>query len=457
MNITRFAIEKNRITAVALILLVFVGINTFRTMPRAEDPGFVVRWALIVTFFPGASPERVEMLVTDKLEKAIQEMPEIDTISSESKTGVSIISIMIKENYTEMQPIWDKLRRKVERTRNRGELPEGIIGPMVNDEFGDVFGTIITLTGEGYSYAELKEVADDVRNELLVIDEVAKVEIHGAQEEHIFVEYSNARLAELGLSASHLMGILASKNIIMSGGDVTTERENIVLEPSGNFESVDDLKRTLISIPNQTELIPLQDVANVYRGYIDPPQAIVRSSGIPALALAVNMRQGGNIIRLGQQVKEKIAYLQTVYPIGLEFDFVAFQPDDVNRKVNTFTGNLYQAIAVVLIVMLLFLGIRTGLVVASLVPMAMVMSIAVMGFLHIGLDMMSIASLIISLGLLVDNAIVMSESIMVQMAAGKKAIDAAAESAYSGVCEVAGCGGKDGGEIRLLYSRSRAA
>jgi len=429
MNITRFAIEKNRITVVAIVLLLFVGFNTFRTMPRAEDPGFVVRWALILTFFPGASPERVEMLVTDKLEKAIQEMPEIDAITSESKTGVSIITIMIKEDYTEMQPIWDKLRRKVDRTRNRGELPEGIVGPIVNDEFGDVFGTIVTLTGEGFSYAELKEIADDTRNELLVIDEVAKVEIHGTQEEHIFVEYSNASLAELGLSASHLMNILASKNIIMSGGHVSTQRENIVLEPTGNFASLEELRQTLITIPNRTELISLQDVARVYRGYRDPPESMVRSTGIPGLALAINMREGGNIIRLGEQVKATIAYLQTVYPIGIEFDFVSFQPDDVDRKVESLTMNLYQAIGVVLLVMLLFLGLRTGLVVASLVPTAMLASIAMMGLLNIGLDMMSLASLMISLGLLVDNAIVMSELVMVQMTAGKKPIDAAVDAA----------------------------
>lgn len=429
MNITRAAIEKNRITAVTLILILLAGINTFQTMPRAEDPGFTIRWALITTDFPGASPERVEMLVTDKLEKAIQEMPEIDFIASESKTGFSAISVGIKEEYTNMRPIWDDLRRKVDRTVNRGELPQGIIGPRVNDEFGDVFGTIVTLTGEGYSYAELKKIADDIRNELLTIEEVAKVEIRGAQEERIFVEYQNAQLAELGLSAQQLMGILVSKNIIMSGGEVTTQRENIVLEPTGNFESIDDLKRTLISVPGRSELVYLEDVANIYRGYIDPQQSIVRSSGTPALALCINMRENGNIIHLGDDVKAKINYLQTVYPIGIEFDFVSFQPDDVERKISSFTGNLLQAIGVVLVVMLLFLGIRTGLVVASLVPMAMVMSILIMGFFDIGLDMMSIAALIIALGLLVDNAIVMSESIMVQMAEGVKPLDAAIASA----------------------------
>ncbi len=429
MNITRVAIEKNRITAVALIFVFLAGISTFGIMPRAEDPGFIIRWALITTDFPGASPERVEMLVTDKLEKAIREMPEIDFLYSESKTGVSIIIVMIQERYTEMRPIWDNLRRKVERTKNRGELPAEVIGPRVNDEFGDVFGTIVTLTGEGYSYAELKEIADDVRNELLVIDEVAKVEIHGAQEERIFVEYNDSRLAELGLSASRLIGILASQNIVMSGGDVTTDRERIILEPTGSFESIKDLQRTLINIPGHMDLLYLEDVIHIYRGYIDPPQSKVRSNGIPALALAINMREGGNIIRLGEKVKEKVAYLQSVYPIGIEFDFVAFQPYHVDKKVKEFVGNLLQAVGIVLLVMLLFLGFRTGLVVASLVPMTMIMSLMFMGVFDIGLDQMSLASLIIALGMLVDNAIVMSESIMVLMAEGKKPINAAIDSA----------------------------
>ncbi len=429
MNITRLAIEKNRITTVALFIILIAGINSFLTMSRSEDPGFIIRVALISTDFPGASPERVEMLVTDKLEKAVQEMPEIDFISSDSKTGLSTIVVVAKDEYTDMRPIWDKLRRKVERTKNRDELPQGIIGPRVNDEFGDVFGTIVTLTGEDFSYVELKDIADEVRNELLVIDEVAKVEIYGAQEERVFVEYSNTRMAEMGMSVSYLMGILASKNIIMSGGDISTERENIVLEPSGNFESIEDLRKTLISIPGRSDLIYLQDIADVKRGYVDPQESVVRSNGNRALALGINMREGGNIINLGQQVKDKIAYLQTQYPIGIEFDYVAFQPDDVSRKVDSFTGNLLQAIGVVLLVMLIFLGLRTGFVVASLVPMAMVMSLMVMGFFNIGLDMMSIASLIIALGLLVDNAIVMSESIMVRIGEGVKPIDAAIDSA----------------------------
>ncbi len=416
-------------TIVALLLIIFSGITTFINMPRAEDPGFIIRWAMVTTDFPGASPERVERLVTDKLEKAIQEMPEVDFIYSTSKTGFSLINVGIKESYTEMRPIWDKLRRKVERVKNQGQLPQGVFGPRVDDEFFDVFGTIIMLTGEGYSYAELMEIADEVRNELLILEDVAKVEIHGAQEEHIFIEFNNARLAELGISASQLNNMLAGQNILLSAGKIITDKEEIILEPTGNFESVHDIKRALVNIPGQQDLIYLEDIAHVYRGTIDPAQVMVRSNGRPSLALALSLRDKGNIIRLGEKVHEKIQYLKTIYPIGIEFDYASFQADIVDAKVNDFIGNLLQAVFIVLVIMLAFLGFRTGLIVATLVPMAMIMCFALMGFFNIGLDQMSLASLIIALGMLVDNAIVMSESIMVQMAQGKKAKDAAIQSA----------------------------
>ncbi len=427
MNITRAAIEKDRITAVALIIILFAGLGAYGNMSRAEDPGFIIRTAQVVTVFPGASPERIEMLVTDKLEKVIQEMPELDFVKSDSKTGVSVLLVNIKESYKDMRPIWDDLRRKVDRAA--GDLPEDVIGPIVNDEFGDVFGTVITLTGEGFTPAELKDIADEVRDELLLIEEVAKVDLYGAQEERIFVEYNNARLAELGFSPLQMAQILTSRNIIIPGGEVTAGIERIVLEPSGNFETVDDLRRTVISLPGRSEVVYLDDIANIHRGYIDPPRSMLRANGDTALAIAVSLREGGNIIALGENVKATIARLQTVYPIGIEFDFVAFQPDEVDKKVDDFVGNLRQAIIVVVAVMLLFLGLRTGLVVASLIPMAIIMAFLVMSVFKIGLDQVSLASLIIALGLLVDNAIVMVESIMVQMSEGKSAVQASVDSA----------------------------
>jgi multidrug efflux pump subunit AcrB len=427
MNLTRAAIEKNRITVVVLVVILLSGVLSFFNMSRAEDPGFVIRVAVVVTHFPGASPRRVEQLVTDKIEKAVQQMPELDFVSSESKNGISIVYVNIREEYREMRPIWDSLRRKVADVAR--DLPDGVIGPFVNDEFGDVFGTIVGITGDGFNYAELKEVADEVRDEFLLIPEVAKVDVYGDQEERIFVEYNNARLSELGLSPIQLEQILSGRNIIIPGGSVETSEERISLEPSGNFETLEDVKRALISLPGRAELIALQDIARIERGYVDPPQTKLRVNGEAALALAISMREGGNIIDLGRQVEETVARVESEYPIGIDFTYIQFQADPVNRKVNEFIGNLMQAVAIVVVVMLLSLGIRTGLVVASLIPMAMVMALMIMGFFGIGLDQMSLASLIIALGMLVDNAIVMSESIMVQMGEGKPAIDAAVDSA----------------------------
>ena len=427
MNVTRFAIERNRITFVVLAVLAVTGVQAYLGMPQAEDPGFIIRAAMVLTYFPGASPERVEQLVTDKLEKAIQEMPQLDSVVSQSKSGVSIIMVNILERYAVMRPIWDDLRRKVERVAP--DLPAGVHGPFVNDEFGDVFGTIVTITGDGFSYAELKEIADEVRDELLMIAEVAKVEISGDQEERVFVEYNNARLAELGLSPIQLRSILESRNIINPGGEIQTPSEEIVFEPSGNFESVEDLRRTLITLPGRDELLYLQDVANVTRGYVDPPETKMRASGEPGLALAISLREGGNILDLGEAVRQTVDRVRGEYPLGVEFDFIVFQADAVNKKVRDFVGNLLQAVAIVLLVMLATLGVRTGLVVASLIPMAIIMSFIFMSLFGIGINQMSLAALIIALGLLVDNAIVMSESIMVQMAEGVAAVKAAVGSA----------------------------
>jgi multidrug efflux pump len=427
VNITRFAIEKNRVTTVFLLIVLFGGIAAYQRSPRDYDPGFIIRAAQVVTYFPGASPERVELLVTDKLEKAIQEIPELDFIKSQSKTGLSIVRVEIQERYTAMRPIWDNLRRKVAAAAV--QLPEGVVGPFVNDEFGDVFGIVLGLTGEGFSYPDLKAVADQVRDELLRIDDVAKVEIFGAQEERIFVEFNNARLAQLGLSPYQLMHILEGRNIIIPGGDLVVGPERIVLEPSGNFDSVADLRQTVIRIPGQQELLFLEDIVDIRRSTIDPPRTRMHSSGRPSLGLAVSMRAGGNLIDLGKAVRATLERLQGHYPHGIEIETLSFQPEEVDHKVLNFRDNLLQSMGVVIAVMVVTLGLRTGLLVASLIPMTILMSVGLMYLLGIGLDQVSLAALIISLGMLVDNAIVMTESIMVQMAEGKARVAAAVDSA----------------------------
>ena len=425
MNITALAIEKNRVTLVLVFLLLASGLLAYINLPKEQDPGFIVRTAVITTQFPGASPERVELLVTDKLEKKAQEMPEVDNITSESRTGISIVKVNFQESYKEMRPIFDDLRRKVEDVKQ--DLPEGIRGPFVDDEFGDVFGSVYTLTGDGYSYAELEDVAEEMRDSLLKIPEVAKVTLHGGQEEVVFVEYNNAKLTELGLSPRQLSGVLASVNILSGGGSLVSGRERIVLEPTGNYESVDELRRTVIQLPSG-EVVYLGDIAEVYRDYVDPPQNFAKVNGTSTLALAISMREGGDILKLGQILDRTIPEIQAQYPWGIELQKVWFQAELVQKNVDDFLTNLFQAIGIVILVMIATLGLRTGMVVTTLIPGSMIITFFVMQTFGITVNQISLAALIIALGLLVDNAIVMVESILVKREGGMDAVQAAVES-----------------------------
>jgi len=426
VNLTRAAITNNRTTWILFAVLMLSGIQAFENLPRAYDPGFVIRAAQVITYLPGASPDRMELLVSNQIEQVIQEIPELDFVTSTSKTGVSIVVANIKENYKDMRPIWDDLRRKVESVAS--SLPSGVVGPIVNDEFGDVYGIVLGLTAEGYTYAEMKEVADTARDDLLSLKDAAKVELYGIQKEQIFVEYDNAKLSDLNLSPALLSGMIESRNIIFPGGSIVMGEERIELEPSGNFETLSEVENTIVPLPGSKNVVYLRDIANIRWGYDDPPTTLVRYDGQPAIGIAISMREGGNNIELGKQVREELARLKAENPIGVDFNIVSFSPDEVDQKVKGFVTNLLQAIAVVAAVMLVSLGIRTGMIVSLLIPASMLSALLVMFYIDIGLDQISLAALIIALGMLVDNGIVISESILVQMKEGKKAIDAAIEA-----------------------------
>ena len=427
MTLTRLAVNNNRVTWVVLAVIVLAGLQAFINMPRAYDPGFIIRTAQVVTYFPGAAAERVEALVSSPIEEVVKELPELDFVQSESRSGVSIVSVNIRESYSEMRPIWDNLRRKVDSIVE--ELPKGVSVPQVNDDFGDVYGIVVGLTGEGFTFSELDAISDEVKAVFLQIQDTAKVEILGIQEERVFVEYNNARLADLGLSPGLLTQILEERNIVVSGGSFKLGDERISLEPSGNFESIEEIGDTLLRLPETNQLFQLRDVATLNRSYVDPPEELISINGSPGIAIAIAMREGGNNIELGQAVKAAIADFYDTYPIGIEFKLVNFSPQEVEDKVKGFVANLLQAIGVVTLVMLLTLGFRTGLVVSSLIPITMLLSMIVMSAFNIGLDQISLAALIIALGMLVDNGIVMSENIMVRMEKGQSASDAALSSA----------------------------
>lgn len=427
MNFTRVALTKTQVTLLTIAIVCIAGIAGYFSMSRAENPLYTVRAAQVVTYWPGASPERVELLVTDKIEKKIQEISEVDYIESESKTGASVITVKVLDQYANMRPIWDELRRKVEDAER--ELPESAKKPIVNDEYGDIYGIIFAITWDGFSYAEVKQVADDLRDEILELKDVAKVGIVGAQEERVFIDYNSDKLKEISLSINQLEKTLRERNIIQSGGIIHGFTQRIALEPTGNYTDIEDIRNTLIQIPKTDKIVSLQDIADVYLGYIDPPDSLMRTSGYPSLGIAISMRDGGNILELGEEVNQLLKRYQQTYPIGIEFEMVAYQPERVMIKIQEFVVNLIEAVIIVCAVMLLFLGIRTGFVVASLIPVVILITFFTMSTFDIGLNQITLASLIIALGMLVDNAIVMSESIIVQVRSGKKPFDAALASA----------------------------
>jgi len=424
--LTRYAILRNRVTLVALTALIFAGVQAYFDLPRSMDPGFTIRVAQVVTRMPGASPDRVEQLITDRVEQVVQEIPELDTVTSTSRTGISIVTVQVREEFTDMRPIWDNLRRKIQRIEP--DLPEGAAAPTVDDEFGDVFGVMVAVRSDGFSPAETREFAEEIRDELLHVRDVAKVELLGVQEERVFVEYEIARLNRAGLGPTQLRDMLAAQNIINPGGELRFEDETLVVEPSGNFQSVDDIADAVVGLPDGS-VIRLGDLTEVRRGYRDPPQTLVTYRGEPTVLLSVSMREGGNLVTMGELVQAKLTQIQPRFPHGLDLTPIFFEPQAVDDQVNDFVSNVLQAVGIVLVVMMLFLGARSGVVVASLIPVVIAIALLGMSLFGIGLNQVSLAALIIALGLLVDNAIVMAEAIQVRMGAGEARTEAAVNAA----------------------------
>ncbi|MEL6557561.1 MAG: efflux RND transporter permease subunit [Bacteroidota bacterium] len=430
MNLTGIALKYNRVTLLALVVVAVLGIMEYGNLSRDSMPPFVVRTATIITQFPGASPERVESLVSKKIEKALQEIPEVKTINSQSRTSLSQISMTLQDDVPErrLQAIWDLARRKIDGIRN--DLPDGIKGPTLKDEdVGVVFGISVGLDADGFDYDELKEYADDLRDDLIALDDAAKVIIGGTVEEKIYVEYDEAKLASVGLSSNQLQGIISGSNIIVPSGEVNLGDERLILEASGNFESVEAIRNLLIPLGNN-ETVPLGDITTVKRGYVSPKESIVRINGNQALSLHISLKENANIIDLGIAADKLIQeYNEQVLPLGIKASRIASQDVYVGRKISDFVGNLVQSIVIVLIVILLVLGWRAGVIIASMIPGTMILTFWLMGLFDVGLNQVTLASLIMALGLLVDNGIVMVESLLEKLQDGQSKFDAAVNSA----------------------------
>ncbi len=430
MNLTQFSIEKSRITLTILATIIVLGLTLYQSLSRDSMPPYTVRAASIVSSFPGASPERVEQLVTDKLEKVAQELPELKEVTSTSRTGLSIVTVTLKDEVgrNKLQSVWDRLRRKINDVEG---LPENVQPNLKDDGVGDVYGIVVGMTSDGFSYAQMKSYADDLKDSFIKLSDAAKVEIGGEQEERVFVEFDNTQLKEYGLSAGRLQSIIASTNILSSGGQINVENERIILEPTGNFNSLSDIEATLIPVGDGSQLVYLKDITTIKKGYIDPAKQKIRVNGRDAISFHINLKQGANVIKLGEEVDRVINQWQSRLPVGLELIRLSSLDTYIDFKISDFVTNLLQAIGIVLLVMLLFLGFRTGSIIASLIPIVTIMTLMLMGVINMGLNQVTLAALIMALGMMVDNAIVVAETIMVKMENGipskQAAIDACSE------------------------------
>lgn len=430
MNLTKLTLNNSRITIIAILLVAAFGVSNYFKMERDSMPPYTVRFASVVTGFPGASPIEVESLVTDPLEEVIREIPQLKTISSESRPGLSVITLELITDVrgSSLQSVWTHLRNKV--ADSRMNLPENIMGPIVKDEdIGTVYGIILGVTGDGVSYNLLEEYAKDAREQLLLLPDVSKIKYGGVQQERIYIEFEDKELAHYGVDLNKIKNIIYASNILLPGGEVNIGRQRITLVPSGSFNSLEDLKKIMIPTVGGS-FIYLEDLTKeIYRDYVAPREKVVKINGRPAIALFLSLKDGANIVRMGKEVDSYVEQINKRLPVGVELIRSASQDRVVNGQVNDFLVNLVQSIIIVLAVMLLFLGFRTGSLVASLLPMVILSSFFFLGLLGLGFNKVSLAALIISLGLLVDNGIVVSESILVSI---KKGMTTKEASIYTG-------------------------
>lgn len=433
-NISKWALEHAALTRYLMVVLLLMGVGAYFQLGQDEDPPFTFRAMVVRTYWPGATAQQVAEQVTDKLERTLQEVPYADKIRSYSKPGESQIIFEIKDSSrpAEVAGVWYAVRNKIGDMRYT--LPQGVQGPFFNDDFGDVFGVIYALQGEGFSSAELKAFADDVRQQLLRVPDVAKVELFGVQDEKLFIEVSQKRLSQLGLDMNQVLAQLGQQNAVESAGVIQTNQDQVQVRVDGQFNAIEDLRAMPIRAASGRQL-RLGDIAEVKRGYVDPPNVKVRFEGQEMIALGVSMAKGGDIIRLGKALREATQRIGQQLPVGVTLANVQDQPRAVASSVNEFIMVLIEAVVIVLAVSFLALGLhkrsgdnpwyrrwyidpRPGLVVGITIPLVLAVTFLAMWYWDIGLHKISLGSLIIALGLLVDDAIIAVEMMVRKMEEG---------------------------------------
>ena len=458
MNFGEYSIEKRTVTLVLTVVASVAGMVAYGNLGRLEDPEFTIKEALVMTSYPGASAEEVDREVTHVLDREIQRMGQIKRLQSRSLRGLSIVQVFIKDEFKKAQlpQVWDELRSKVEEAQ--GLLPPGAGPSSVDDDFGDVYGVYVGITGEGYSYRELKNYVDLLRRELLLVQDVRRVVLWGVQPEAVYVEMQRDKMAQLGITAEQIFRKLEARNLAADGGRARIGPRFLAISPTGQFTSEQQFRDLLISDPGDP-LIFLGDVAEVRRDYVDPPQTVLRMSyktvrqngallgpeeldeidwddppadlevlpvlGQPALGLAISTVEGGNVVVMGGAIERRMVELEPLRPIGIETTVIALQSDAVTKAISGFMESLIQAIVIVVVVLMLFMGLKSGLLIGFVLFVTIAATFLVMSAQGILLERISLGALIIALGMLVDNAIVVTEGMKLRIEGGGDAREAA--------------------------------
>ncbi|MBB1431959.1 efflux RND transporter permease subunit [Pseudoalteromonas sp. SG43-4] len=425
MSFAQLSIEKKVISWMFTLLLLIGGSVSYFDLGQLEDPEFTLKKAMVITMYPGASPQQVEEEVTFPIENAIQQLPYVDYVTSISSNGKSQISVEMKSTYRkeQLRQIWDEMRRKINDLSP--SLPSGVYPSTILDDFADVYGVMYSVTGDGYSYDELKDYVDFLKRELVLVKGVSKVTVAGQQQAQVMVEVSTRKLAQLGIAPSHIFQLLQSQNTVSNAGKIRVGDESIRLHPTGEFKDVKELETLLISKSGANELIYLGDVAKVYREYAEVPNNIIRYNSQQALLIGVSFMSGVNVVDVGKNIDEHLASLEYQRPHGIHINSVYNQPQEVQKSVDGFIISLLEAIAIVIVVLLLFMGLKSGILIGGILLLTVLGTFIFMKLFAIDLQRISLGALIIALGMLVDNAIVVTEGILINLKRGQTKLKAA--------------------------------
>jgi multidrug efflux pump subunit AcrB len=426
MNIAEYSVTKKVTTWLLIILFLGGGFTALQEISRLEDPEFTIKEAKIYTLYPGATPIEVEREVTYHIENAVQQLQQLKRVESISQNGFSEVTVAIKDKYKkkDFPNIWDELRRKINDAQP--ELPPGAKTSVVHDDFGDVFGLFYALTGDGYSYRELEDYADLLEEQLLLVPGVRKITIDGTQKEVAYLEVSHSNMAALGITPEQLAAVLKSQNLVSDSGSVRVGSEYIRINPTGQLQSVQEIGELLVSGQKET-LVHIKDIATVRRAYEEIPSKYTYFNGKPALNIGISMLSGQNVVAVGKLLDQRLADLQTVTPVGMQLDAIYDQPVIVDVSVNGFVLNVVLALVIVIIVLLFFMGLRTGFIIGAILLLTVSATVWFMNAIDIELQRISLGALIIALGMLVDNAIVVADGMLIRIKRGEDGIKAARE------------------------------